>query len=133
MPAGAATKQTTIKAEGGPVVKLNQYIQDTQRFTPGDITVKPGATVKLTNKSSDGAPHSLSLLTHAAMPKTAKQIMECAACGPLIGAHEANLETGEVKNALVDVGQPRVRHDGDQDRTRRLDLPGRRRPQCPSR
>jgi plastocyanin len=103
--AGAATTDT-IKAEGGPVVKLNRYIQDTQRFTPGDLTVKSGATVKVVNKSSDGAPHTLSLVTHGAMPKTAKQVMECAVCGPLMGAHEADPQTGEVKKPLVEAGRP---------------------------
>ena len=102
--AGAATKKNTITTEGAGRVKVNEYLQDTQKFAPGDITVSSGATVKLVNKSKDGAPHSLSLLAKSALPKTIKQVMECAACGPLMGAHEANPQTGEVKKPLVDAG-----------------------------
>ena len=102
--AGAATKKHTITAEGGGSVKVNEYLQDTQKFAPGDITVASGATVKFVNKSKDGAPHSLSLLAKSALPKTIKQVMECPACGPLIAAHEADPQTGEVKKPLVEVG-----------------------------
>ena len=76
------------------------------RFVPGDITVKSGATVTLRNKSAGGAPHSLSLLVRSALPKTAADVLQCPACGPLLAAHQADPNTGEVKQPVVDAGQP---------------------------
>ena len=46
-PAVAAPKANTIEAQGVAKVKINEYIQDGQKFVPGDITVKSGATVTL--------------------------------------------------------------------------------------
>jgi plastocyanin len=105
-PALAAPKANTIEAQGTSKVKINEYIQDGQKFVPGDITVKSGATITLRNKSKDGAPHSLSLLKKSALPKTAAQVMQCPACGPLLAAHQADPTTGQVKQPLVDAGQP---------------------------
>jgi plastocyanin len=105
-PALAAPKANTIEAQGTSKVKINEYIQDGQKFVPGDITVKSGATITLRNKSKDGAPHSLSLLKKSALPKTAAQVMQCPACGPLLAAHQADPTTGEVKQPLVDAGRP---------------------------
>jgi plastocyanin len=105
-PAGAKPKPNTIEAHGEAKVKINEYIQDGQRFVPGDITVKSGATVTLRNKSTDGAPHSLSLLAKPALPKTAAQVIQCPACGPLLAAHQADPNTGEVKQPVVEAGSP---------------------------
>src|SRR3954466_2519383 len=102
----AAPKPNTIETHGEAKVKINEYIQDGQKFVPGDITVKSGATITLRNKSKDGAPHSLSLLKKSALPRTAAQVMQCAACGPLLAAHQADPTTGEVKQPLVDAGRP---------------------------
>ena len=49
-----------------------------------------------------GQPHTLSLV--AKLPKTMAQIMGCEACGPLMGAHQVNEETGDVGVALVNAG-----------------------------
>src|SRR4051795_2054342 len=99
-------KPNTIETHGEAKVKINEYLQDGQKFVPGDITVKSGATITLRNKSKDGAPHSLSLLKKSALPRTAAQVMQCAACGPLLAAHQADPTTGEVKQPLVDAGRP---------------------------
>ena len=92
-PALAAPKANTITAIGGMKVKANAYVQ---------YTVKSGATITLRDKSTEGQPHTLSLI--AKLPKTPAQIMGCKACGPLMEAHEANPETMEVGKALVEAG-----------------------------
>ena len=112
-PALAAPKANTIETQGVAKVKINEYIQDGQKFVPGDITVKSGATITLKNKSKDGAPHSLSLLKKSALPKTAAAVLGCPACGPLLAAHQADPNTGEVKVPVVDVGQPGFDTMGD--------------------
>jgi hypothetical protein len=101
--ASAATpKKNPITAVGGMKVKANAYVQDAQRWDANSYDVKSGATVTLRDKSTEGQPHSLSLVKK--LPKTPAQIMACEACGPLMAAHEANPETGEVGKPLVEAG-----------------------------
>ncbi len=88
-------------------------MQDAQSFFPGTLTVKSGTTVKLINKSQGGAPHSLSLLKRSALPNTGDEIMTCPACGPLIAAHQADPNTGQVGQPRVDVGAPGFDTMGD--------------------
>src|SRR3954466_8193644 len=102
----AAPKPNTIETHGEAKVKINEYLQDGQKFVPGDITVKSGATVTLRNKSTDGAPPSLWLPAKWALPRPPAAIIQCPACGPLLAAHQADPQTGEVKQPVVDVGQP---------------------------
>jgi hypothetical protein len=101
-PALAAPKANTITAIGGMKVKANGYVQDDQRWDADRYTVKSGATVTLRDKSTEGQPHTLSLIKK--LPKTPAQIMGCEACGPLMEAHEANPETMEVGKELVEAG-----------------------------
>ena len=101
-PALAAPKANTITAIGGMKVKANAYVQDDQRWDADQYTVKSGATITLRDKSTEGQPHTLSLI--AKLPKTPAQIMGCKACGPLMEAHEANPETMEVGKELVEAG-----------------------------
>jgi plastocyanin len=111
-PAAAATKPqpkpkpNTIETHGALKVKINGYVQDAQRFFPGTLSVKSGSTVTLRNKSQGGAPHSLSLLKPSALPRKGEDILNCAVCGPLLAAHQADPNTGDVKVPVVDAGQP---------------------------
>jgi len=107
----AAPKQNTITAVGGMKVKANAYVQDDQRWDADSYSVKSGATVTLRDKSTENQPHTLSLVKK--LPKTPAQIMGCAACGPLMAAHEANMETGEVGKPLVDAGAEGFQTGGD--------------------
>ena len=102
-PASAATpKKNTITAVGGMKIKANAYVSDAQYWDADGYEIKSGATVTLRDKSTAGHPHSLSLIKK--LPKTPAQIMGCDACGPLMAAHEANQETGEVGKPLVEAG-----------------------------
>src|ERR1700754_2266565 len=101
-PAVAAPTKNTITAVGGTKVKANQYVQDDQHWDADDYTVKAGDTVTRLDKSTEKQPHTLSLIKK--LPKTPAQIMGCDACGPLMAAHEANQETGEVGKPLVEAG-----------------------------
>ena len=107
----AAPKKNTITAVGGMKVKANAYVQDDQRWDADTYTVKSGSTVTLRDKSTEGQPHTLSLIKKA--PKTPAQIMGCDACGPLMAAHEANMETGEVGKELVEAGATGFDTGGD--------------------
>ena len=111
-PATAATpKKNTITAVGGMKLKANEYITDDQRWDANAYAIKSGATVTLRDKTEDNQPHSLSLIKK--LPKTPAQIMGCEACGPLMAAHEANPETGEVGKPLVEAGAEGFDTGGD--------------------
>jgi plastocyanin len=116
-PADAASKtkpkRNRIEAVGGLKVKINGYIQDAERFFPGTLTVKSGATVTLVNKTTAGMPHTLSLVKKSALPKTVAGVNACKACGPLMAAHQADPNTGAVGQPLVDVGAPGFQTMGD--------------------
>jgi hypothetical protein len=111
--ASAAPKKNTITAVGGTKVKANAYVQDDQRWDADAYTVKSGATVTLRDKSTEGQPHTLSLIKKR--PKTPAQIMGCEACGPLMEAHQANPETGEVGQELVQAGGEGFDTGGDKN------------------
>jgi uncharacterized cupredoxin-like copper-binding protein len=111
-PAAAATpKKNTITAVGGMKVKANAYVQDAQRWDANAYEVKSGDTVTLRDKSTENQPHTLSLIKK--LPKTPAQIMGCEACGPLMAAHEANMETGEIGKEVVEAGSAGFDTGGD--------------------
>jgi len=112
-PASAATpKQNTITAVGGMKVKANAYVQDAQRWDADTYTVKSGATVTLRDKSTEGQPHTLSLIK--SLPKTPAQIMGCRACGPLMAGHEVDMMSGNVGKPLIEAGATGFDTAGDE-------------------
>ena len=107
----AAPKKNTITAVGGMKVKANAYVQDAQRWDADSYSVKSGDTVTVRDKSTEKQPHTLSLVKK--LPKTPAQLMGCEACGPLMAAHEANMETGEVGKEVVEAGSAGFDTGGD--------------------
>jgi len=110
--AGAATKNR-IDIKGGTSMTPGESITDDQHFTPSDLEVKSGATVKLVNKAKTEDPHTISLVKKSDLPKTASQAFNCAACNAILGSHEPNDQTGEPGKPVVDVGQPGYDQPGD--------------------
>ena len=106
----AAPKQNTITAVGGMKVKANAYVQDGAALGRQRLHRQSGGTVTLRDKSTEGQPHTLSLIKK--LPKTPAQIMGCDACGPLMEAHQVNPETGEVGKELDRGRRRRVRRGG---------------------
>jgi len=112
-PAVAAPKANTITAIGGMKVKFNAYVQDDQRWDANVYSVKSGATVTLRDKSTEGQPHTLSLIKK--LPKTPAQIMGCQACGPLNAGHEVDMMSGNVGKPLIEAGAAGFDTAGDKD------------------
>jgi len=110
-PALAAPKANTITAVGGMKVKPNAYIQDNQHWDASVYRVKSGSTVTLRDKSTEGAPHTLSIVD--SQPKTIAQIMGCKPCGQLMQAHQVNEQTGQVGQPLVESGADGFDTGGD--------------------
>jgi plastocyanin len=111
--AASAAGKNRIDIAGGTAMKPGESITDDQHFTPQDLEVKSGATVKLVNKAKTEDPHTISLVKKSDLPKTAKQAFNCAACNTIIGTHEPNDQTGEPGKPVVDVGQSGYDQPGD--------------------
>jgi plastocyanin len=88
----AAAKKNEIRIVGGTKFKAGKYVKDDVRFKPASVAVKSGATVKVVDKGTDPAPHTISFVKKAFLPDG----FEFAAAGPLFAAHQVNEETEEI-------------------------------------
>jgi plastocyanin len=111
--AASAASKNHIDVVGGTSIEPGESVTDNQHFTPQDLEVKSGATVKLSNKAKTEDPHTISLVKKSQLPKSAKQAFNCAACNAILGSHEVNEQTGEVGKPVVDGGQAGFDQAGD--------------------
>ena len=102
--AGAAAKKNEIRIEGGTVFKAGKYVKDAVHFAPADISVKSGATVKLKNKGTDPAPHTITFVEKKYMPKS----FDVAVEDQLLKAHQVDPTNEEAPPGvlIVDNGAP---------------------------
>jgi plastocyanin len=98
-PAAQAAKKNEIRIVGGTVFKAGKYLKDDVRFAPANVSVKSGATVTLVNKGTDPAPHTISFVKKAFLPKS----FEFAAIGPLMAAHQVDEENEEAPPGVLKV------------------------------
>jgi len=98
-PAAQAAKKNEIRIVGGTVFKAGKYLKDDVRFAPANVSVKSGATVTLVNKGTDPAPHTISFVKKAFLPKG----FEFAAIGPLMAAHQVDEENEEAPPGVLKV------------------------------
>jgi plastocyanin len=86
----AAAGSATVKALAGEKVAINKYFQDNMRFSPGTISVQSGATLTFEYGDKEQEPHTLTIVPKGSLPKTADQVMNCAACQKLAVGHLKN-------------------------------------------
>lgn len=103
----AAVERIVIR--GGTVFKAGQYAKDNSRFTPRNLTVSSGERVRVRDRSTDEAPHTLSLVKRRQLPRS----FNCPACRAIEASHEINDETGEPGKPLVNVGAAGFNRPGD--------------------
>ena len=92
-------KKNEIRIVGGTKFKAGKYLKDDVRFAPANAVVKSGATVTLLNKGTDPAPHTISFVEKAFLPKS----FEFAAVGPLMEAHQVDPNNEEAPPAVLKV------------------------------
>jgi hypothetical protein len=88
--AAGAPKSVTVAQSDGFKVVPNKYVQDMLRFNHDVYTVKSGGTVKFKFTADQEGPHTLSIVRAKDLPKTAKQVNNCAICQKLGQAHGAD-------------------------------------------
>ena len=98
-PSAQAAKKNEIRIVGGTVFKAGKFLKDNVRFAPAKLKVKSGATVTLRNKGTDPAPHTISFVKQAFLPKS----FEFAAAGPLFAAHQVDETNEEAPPAVIKV------------------------------
>jgi plastocyanin len=100
----AAKKKNEIRIVGGTTVKPGHYVKDDVRFTPLNKTVKSGSTVKLLNRGTDPAPHTISFVEKRYLPK----MFETPVDAKIREAHQVDPENEEAPPGalVVDNGQP---------------------------
>ncbi len=90
-----AAKPVVIKAMAGMKMVPNKYFQDDMRFSPGVIHVKSGDSITFEFGSKQMEPHTLTIVPKSALPRTAEQAEQCAAC---------RYATGHLKNPKAEPG-----------------------------
>jgi plastocyanin len=114
--AATAGTTATVTASVSTEYKVNQYVKETAKWSPGALAIKSGGTLTIRNKG--GAPHTFSIVKASQVPTTNKQIERCGApktpCGDLVVAHEDDPESdAPPKKPLVDVGATGFDQPGD--------------------
>ena len=102
--AGAAAKKNEIRIVGGTKFKAGKFLKIDLRFTPANLSVKSGATVKLRNKSKEPEPHTITFVAKRYLPTG----FESAVDQQLFKAHQVDPNNQEAPPGvpLVDNGQP---------------------------
>jgi plastocyanin len=108
-PTAGAAKKNEIRIVGGTVFKAGKYVKDDVRFKPRNVTVKSGATVTVVNKGTDPAPHTISFVKRAFLPKS----FDFAAIGPLMAAHQVDEQNPDAPPAVMKVDNGAAAADQD--------------------
>jgi hypothetical protein len=86
---GPPPKHAKIDAVQKVQFKINRYVKDALRWQKDTYQVRSGGTLHIVNKATDG-PHSLSIVNKKDLPRTVKQINQCAICQKIGEAHGAD-------------------------------------------
>ncbi len=117
VPAGAQGGNTLV-VKGGSVMKPGHSITDNQRFAPLTKAIKSGSTLTISNKTTGGEPHTLSIVKKSELPKNIKQMgafFEGPVMGEFMQAHQVDPNNQEAPpgKLLVDVGEEGFDQRGD--------------------
>ncbi|MGA9856598.1 MAG: hypothetical protein WBQ18_01980 [Solirubrobacteraceae bacterium] len=83
---GAAPQHATINAVTSTKVKINRYIQDGTRWQNDVYRVRSGGSITIVNLAASDGPHTFSVVDKSQLPRTVRQMNNCAICNTV--AHE---------------------------------------------
>jgi hypothetical protein len=98
---------------------VNRYFQDGMRFDPGTVTLESGCdlTFEFASPGQDD-PHSLSIVSKSALPRTTAQMEHCKVCAQIGAKHV--MHPGQppgpknpIAHWIVNVGEPGLDAPGD--------------------
>jgi hypothetical protein len=113
--AASAPSKKTIAMKGGPSKKKNRFgIKDSARFSPAKFTIASNGTLTIKGKTpTKEGPHSFSIVKASQLPKTAKQVKNCAVCNGFFKNHKVNEKTGKVGVPVLNKGAKGFDAPGD--------------------
>src|SRR3954452_1182257 len=79
--------RATITAVQHIKVKPNRWVQDGLRWNKDVYRVRSGGTLHIVNNAADEGPHTFTVVRRNDLPRTPKQIFNCAICQKLAAAH----------------------------------------------
>ena len=114
----SATGGAVVKAFGGEKVVINKFMADEMHFSPGTVTVKSGSTLTFEYGDKEQDPHTITILNKSDMPRTPKQVENCAACQKYASPHLKNPkappgESNPIVHWELNTGQPGIDTVGD--------------------
>ena len=69
--AGGAQAAKTVRTVGGPDFERNGFIADSQRFSPGNIVVRPNERVTWVDRDRTRDPHTITFVNRRERPNNA--------------------------------------------------------------
>jgi len=118
-PAAALGPATaTLPVKGGVEIKPNRFLKETSHFGLDRVSIRPGGTLTIVNKTDEA--HTFSLVKPSQVPRNARELGQCfegGVCAKLEVAHGAvDPNTGEERDPtipLVNVGKDGFNQPGD--------------------
>jgi plastocyanin len=114
MGASAGHAAKTVQTLGGIEFTPNESLNDTSRFAPGQITVRPNERVTWVDRDRIPEPHTITVVYRREVPDTVNELFNCRAC-QLINQHLAdpNDPNSDIARVRVNVGRPGMNTRGD--------------------
>ena len=117
--AGNGRQHATIDAVTSTKVVINRYVQDGTRWQKDVYNVRSGGTITVVNLAALDGPHTFSVVTKGALPRTAAQINNCKICLTIANEHGANPNSNAppkfvyVENGVGTNTAPNIDRSGD--------------------
>jgi plastocyanin len=113
MGAAQARAGVTVKIIGGTVFEPNALIGETQRYSPGSVTVRRGEEVAWLNRTRQ--PHTITVVPRRMVPDTLAEMNRCEGCVFALGhlTDPENPETSPIKDVRLDRGRRGFNTQGD--------------------
>ena len=104
----ASASSGAVFTRGDEKFVPNAMIQSTLRFSPGKVNASMGQTLSWTHADQTTAPHTVTIVDQADVPRSIDEVFACPACRAVLDAHFAG-----GLNPVVNVGAPGLDQPGE--------------------
>jgi hypothetical protein len=115
----AVPNSVRITEKDGLAMKPNRYLQDNLRWTRDVYRVRSGGTITVVNTQAKEGPHTFTVVKKSELPRTGRQLENCAVCTRLARAHGATPGSNQppkfqfLENGVGQSTPPNVDRPGD--------------------
>lgn len=113
--AASADAAKTVTTRGGASFEANEFLMFTDRFAPGEITVRPGERVTWRDADRNPEPHTVTVVRRRNLPDRIGEVFECRICAIALGhlTNPENPEESGIRTTRLDAGRPGLDTQGD--------------------